>query len=432
MEKQQNKQKEGFHNIRKQQRKKKCGKWSKIRKRIRKILIFGKGTGRLPPKCTKKYYKKCITRRNDKKVLHFNGVWNIVKIRKRLSNVSVKNGGLMVSLKTIAEKCGVSTATVSKALNDQKDISEETKSRIRKTAEELGYFPNAAARALKTHRSYNIGVLFEEEAGLGLTHEYFSEVLNGLKVQAEALGYDITFINTCFENRRMSYYEHCRYRNLEGVAIVCADFNDPNVMELMSKNLPVVTIDYVHHNCTAVSSNNIQGMEDLVKYIYEQGHRKIAYIHGQEASYVTKDRLASFYRTADQLGLKIPEEYIRRGVYLETKDAARETRELLKLPDPPTCILYPDDTALIGGRNVIIEMGLKIPRDISVAGYDGTRISQLLHPKLTTIHQNSDLIGREAARRLIGTIEKPKTTLVERVVIEGDLISGQSVGRIIP
>ena len=106
----------------------------------------------------------------------------------------------MVSLKTIAEKCGVSTATVSKALNDQKDISEETKSRIRTVAEQLGYFPNAAARSLKTNHSYNLGVLFEEEAGRGLQHEYFSGVLNGLKVQAEKQGYDITFINTCFEN----------------------------------------------------------------------------------------------------------------------------------------------------------------------------------------------------------------------------------------
>ena len=85
----------------------------------------------------------------------------------------------MVSLKTIAEKCGVSTATVSKALNDQKDIGEETKNRIKQTAEAMGYFPNAAARSLKTKRSYNIGVLFEEEAGSGLTHEYFSGVLNG-------------------------------------------------------------------------------------------------------------------------------------------------------------------------------------------------------------------------------------------------------------
>ena len=338
----------------------------------------------------------------------------------------------MVSLKTIAERCGVSTATVSKALNDHKDISEATRKRVRQVADELGYFPNAAARALKTNRSYNIGVLFEEEAGRGLTHEYFSGVLNGLKKQAEKLGYDITFINTCFENRKMSYYDHCRYRNFEGVAIVCADFNEPDVVELMNSELPVVTIDYVHHNCTAVTSNNIQGIEELVKYIYSQGHRKIAYIHGQEGSTVTRERLASFYRAVDELGLELPENYIRTANYLEIQGAAEQTKELLNLPNPPSCIIYPDDTSLIGGRNVIIKRGMKIPQDISVAGYDGTMMSQLLYPKLTTISQNTELIGEEAAKRLIGTIEKPKTTLVERVVIEGSLIPRQSVGVIQP
>ncbi|MBO5070734.1 MAG: LacI family DNA-binding transcriptional regulator [Roseburia sp.] len=336
----------------------------------------------------------------------------------------------MVSLKTIAKTCGVSTATVSKALNDQRDIGEETRNRIKKTAEELGYFPNAAARALKTNRSYNIGVLFEEEAGSGLTHEYFSGVLNGLKVQAESQGYDITFINTCFGNRKISYYEHCRYRNFAGVAIVCAnDFNDPEVQKLMNSDLPVVTIDYVHHNCTAVCSNNIQGMEELVKYIYRQGHRKIAYIHGQSSSYVTKDRLASFYRTMEELGLTVPDEYVRPGAYLQTKEAARETENLLQLREAPTCIIYPDDTALIGGRNVIIEKGFRIPENISVAGYDGTRISQLLHPKFTTIRQDTERIGSEAAKRLIDTIENPRTAFVERVVIDGILVPGQSVGK---
>lgn len=338
----------------------------------------------------------------------------------------------MVSMKDVAVECGVSIATVSKALNDHSDISEETRRKVKEAANRLGYYPNSAARALKTNRSYNIGVLFEEEAGRGLTHEYFSGVLNGLKIQAEKLGYDITFINTCFENRKMSYYEHCRYRNFEGVVIVCANFDDPDVIELMNSEIPVVTIDYVHHNCTAVTSNNIQGMEDLVKYIYSQGHRKIAYIHGQEGSSVTRDRLASFYRTIDELGLEIPDTYVRSADYLETKGSAKQTKELLNLEDPPTCIIYPDDTSLIGGRNVIIEMGLRIPRDISVAGYDGTMISQLLYPKLTTIRQNTEIIGSEAAIRLVGTIEKPRTTLVERVVIEGSLVPGQSVGAIQP
>jgi LacI family transcriptional regulator len=128
--------------------------------------------------------------------------------------------------------------------------------------------------------------------------------------------------------------------------------------------------------------------------------------------------------------LEIPDGYIREAAYLEIKGAAKQTKELLNLSDPPTCILYPDDTSLIGGKNVIAEMGLKIPDDISVAGYDGTRVSQLVHPEITTILQDTDIIGREAARRLIDTIEKPKTTLVERVVIEGTLIRGKSVGKI--
>ena len=119
----------------------------------------------------------------------------IVKIRKRLSNqFEMRND--MVSLKDIAQRCGVSTATVSKALHDQKDIGAETKNRIKKIAKEMGYFPNAAARVLKTKESNNIGVLYFDEAAMGLTHEYFAGVLNGIKAQAEMLGYDITFINT--------------------------------------------------------------------------------------------------------------------------------------------------------------------------------------------------------------------------------------------
>jgi LacI family transcriptional regulator len=336
----------------------------------------------------------------------------------------------MISLKTIAEKCNVSVATVSKALNDHNDIGEETKIRIKKTADELGYFPNAAARALKTNRTYNIGVLFEEEAGCGLTHEYFSVVLNGLKVEAERNGYDITFVSSSFENNKLSYYEHCKYRNLDGIAIVCADYKNKQVHELMEGSIPVVTIDYVHHNCTAVCSNNIQGIEDLVRHIYSKGHRKIAYIHGQSDAYVTKERLASFYRTMESLGLEVPDEYIETADYIEITKSAACTKKLLGLQNPPTCILYPDDTALLGGMNVIKQMELQIPNDISIAGYDGSRMSQLLYPSITTIKQDAERIGVEAAKRLIGNIEKPKIALVERVIIEGMLLQGQSVANL--
>lgn len=336
----------------------------------------------------------------------------------------------MVSLKDIAAICEVSTATVSKALRNQNDISEETRERVKQVADQLGYFPNAAARALKTNESKNLGVLYEEDAGRGLTHEYFSGVLQGFKKQAEKLGYDITFINTNRGSHGMSYLEHCRYRNFEGVVVVCADYSDPEVLGLLNSDFPTVTIDFIHHNCTAVNSNNVQGMRDLIEYVIEMGHRRIAYIHGQTYSAVTKERIAAYYQAMEEHNIPVSDEYVKEGLYLEPEAAERCTRELLRQKNPPSCILFPDDTALIGGLNAIRSMGLRIPEDISVAGYDGSRYSQMLYPKITTIQQNTNGIGKEAANRLIGIIEKPKTALMERVVVEGTLIKGQSVGRI--
>ena len=101
----------------------------------------------------------------------------------------------MASIKDIAKACGVSVATVSKALNGHNDISQATKEKVREAARQIGYMPNSAARALKTNRTYNLGVLFVDEAQSGLTHEFFAAVLDSFKRHAEGRGYDITFIN---------------------------------------------------------------------------------------------------------------------------------------------------------------------------------------------------------------------------------------------
>ena len=174
----------------------------------------------------------------------------------------------MASLKDISKICGVSVATVSKALNDHKDIGEETKANIRRVAKEMGYSPNLSARALKTNRTYGIGVLFADEARSGLTHDYFSSVLDSFKRTAEKSGYDITFINSC-KNRpdRMSYLEHSRYRGFDGVVLACIDFGDPEVIELVQSSIPVVTIDYLFNNRIAIMSDNVAGMKELLEYI---------------------------------------------------------------------------------------------------------------------------------------------------------------------
>ena len=335
----------------------------------------------------------------------------------------------MVSMKDISIKCGVSVATVSKALNGQSDIGKQTALHIRKVAKELGYLPNAAARTLKTNRTNNLGVLFVDEMQSGLMHEYFSSLLNSFKAEAEAKGYDITFISNNIGQSKMSYLEHCRYRTCDGVVIACADFNDPYVVELVQSEIPVVTVDHVFNEKTAILSNNVRGMKELVTYIVEQGHTKIAFIHGEDTS-VTQKRIAVFYRICQENGITVPEAYVRKALYHNPASSAEATRQLLSLEERPTCIIYPDDFSYMGGRNVLDEYGLRIPEDISVAGFDGILLSQIIQPVLTTVRQDTISIGREAATRLIDSIENPKTAVAEQIVIDVQLLPGKSVKEI--
>ena len=200
----------------------------------------------------------------------------------------------MASIKDIAKACGVSVATVSKALNGHNDISQATKEKVRETARQIGYMPNSAARALKTNRTYNLGVLFVDEAQSGLTHEFFAAVLDSFKRHAEGRGYDITFINHNIGHGHSSYLEHCRYRGVDGVIAACIKFDDPEVIELAYSNLPIVTVDHVFNNRAAVLSDNTDGIHKLVDQLAALGHERIAYIHGENHSAVTQKRLVGF------------------------------------------------------------------------------------------------------------------------------------------
>ena len=172
----------------------------------------------------------------------------------------------MVTIKMIAKECGFSIATVSKALNGAPDISAETKETIRKVASQMGYTPNSAARMLKTSRSYNFGVLFEDQANKGLTHSFFSHILNSFKHRAEELGYDISFISDHMGGQEISYVDHACYRNCDGVVIASVDYTEHAVVDLANSGIPVVTIDCVFENCGSVLSDNVGGMTELVKY----------------------------------------------------------------------------------------------------------------------------------------------------------------------
>lgn len=333
----------------------------------------------------------------------------------------------MVSIKDIASVCGVSIATVSKALNDHKDVSEATKALIRETAKKMGYLPNSQARALKTNRTYNLGVLFAERAQSGLTHSYFAAVLNSFKNEAEANGYDITFISHKIGQSSLTFYEHCISRNVDGVMVANVDdYTDLGISELLESSVPTVTLDHVSEKNPAVISDNYQGMQCLVEHIYEKGHRKIAYICGDEST-VTLERKKSYKDALARLNIDFRSDYLLQGKYHDPKTTEELAKMLVKMSDPPTCIILPDDFSAIGAYNAFEKLGMSVPDDISIVGFDGITLSQVLNPKLTTFRQDTEKLGAEAARQLISLIKKENTGNGSPVVVTGFLLEGMSV-----
>ena len=332
----------------------------------------------------------------------------------------------MVKIKDIAEKCGLSIASVSKALHGNSDLNPKTAEYVRTVAKEMGYVPNSSAQLLKTNKSFNIGVLFIDETSSGLEHEYFAAILNAIKDEAEGFGYDITFISHHFRKNYLTFYEHAKYRNVDGVIIASVNFKDPEVVRLVESEIPTVTIDYDFNDKSSVVSDNVQGEKDIVDYLVKMGHKKIAFIKGDDTS-VTQKREKSFYRACEDNGIEVKEEYIKEGRYHLPKVSGAITRELLALEDKPTVIIYPDDYSLLGGITEIERHGLKIPDDISIVGYDGIKLSRLLRPIITTYVQNSVEIGRQSVKKLVEIIENPKISLSERIVVKGCLQEGQTV-----
>ena len=271
----------------------------------------------------------------------------------------------MVRLKDIAEVCGVSVATVSRALNGLTNENRERTAFICQTARDMGYYPNAAARTLKTSRSNNLGILYEDR----MNHEYFSSLFDELRREADAHGYDLTFLGQGGFSES-NYYEHARQRNLDGVIVVQADYDAAGIIRLATSSIPTVIIDHTYDGCDCVTSDNRSSMDQIVRHVYARGHRRISFIQGEKGA-VSRERLAGFYKACAELGIRVPVEYVREGHFHDPAGCTAFIRELLQMDEKPTCVLCPDDYSCLGALWLLESQGLRVPADISLVGYDG-------------------------------------------------------------
>ncbi|MCR5595902.1 MAG: substrate-binding domain-containing protein [Lachnospiraceae bacterium] len=277
-----------------------------------------------------------------------------------------------------------------------------------------------------------IGILFSDILGAGLTHDLFSRILNEFKNYCEQEGYILFFLNS--HPRYLvehTFMDQVKAEGCDGIFIPNVNYEMPEVQAMFKSGIPIVTCDYKSEGAISIVSDNVNGVKDLVNYVCnEKNHKKIAYISGDPESEVSKVRLKTFTVACEENGVHVRSEYIRQSRYRDIRDVTRKTEELLNLPDPPTCIFFPDDYAAIGGINVIHNRGLEVPKDISYCGYDGVNLVGLWDPQLATVAQDTEVMGVTAARELIRLIENGEVGDGSEIVIPTKLQVGHTVRQV--
>ena len=320
--------------------------------------------------------------------------------------------GRRTTIKDIAERAGVSKGAVSYALNGRPGVSEETRDRILAIAEELGWYPNRAARALSASRADACGLILARPA----SHDRARAVLHGVHRRRRGVPF-----SPCDRPhdpaRRLGRGGDRGYRRwfgehrVDGVFIFDIVHNDPRAEALSSIGLPAVVIGgpLEGHPLPAVWHDEASVVVEAVQYLAALGHRKIARIAGISEFVHTEERTRAFRDCVRELGLDA--EVVSTDYTPES--GTRATRRLLSAPKPPTAIIFDSDLLAVTGLGVAQQMGFSVPDDLSLIGWDDSLISRVVHPPLTAITRDIGGYGATAAAHLLQVIEGETSADIE-------------------
>lgn len=335
----------------------------------------------------------------------------------------------MVTIYDIAKKCGVSPSTVSKVINNYHTIPDDTRKLVLKTMQEMNYIPNAQAKFLSKGSSNNVGIL----AYLGMDispfkHTLYTDILDSFQTEMNNNKYDLLFVSRIAGGQDASFYKNCVSRNVDGV-LLFGDLDSPEMQEVIKSQIPSIGFDYYGEFMDSVSIDNYEKMRMLTNHLITLGHRKIVYICGEDTSPVTTFRSNGFKQALKEHDIQFKDDMIVKSKYLDIEDVENITFEILQRKDRPSAIMFPDDYSAIQGIQTLKKLGFECPKDISITGFDGITIGQIISPKLTTIKQDTNAIGKALAKQLIKSM-KTKVKTHEHIEIKGSIVIGESTRRI--
>ncbi len=322
----------------------------------------------------------------------------------------------MASLKDVAERSGVSATTVSRVLNNRGYISEQTRSKVYLAIEELDYHPNELARSLLRQRTNIIGVIFP-----AVDHPFFGRLLQAIELTAAKNGFK-TMICVSYQdpNKEIEYLRMLKSNKVDGVIL---SFRTPDVSRYMDVSQPCITIDReISDSIPYVSSDHYQGGYLATKYLYHKGCRRIAHIVGSpELKLLAHRRDDAYIDCCKELGIE-PLLFNSTENDFNSMDYSLTIREMLK-----------DRTidGVFAGSDVVaakiiqeaMRLGIRVPEDLKVVGFDDTLIARFMSPAITTVHQPIEQVGRYAVENLVtqinGGLAPSKTVLPVHIVERG-------------
>lgn len=317
----------------------------------------------------------------------------------------------MVTIRDIAKKAGVSVSTVSRTLNNYNDVSPQTRQKVIQIAHELNYFPNAVAKSLVQKKTHTIGMFFGNKINSGFDHPFFLDVISAVREVVGNAGYDL-LIFTNKNKERATYTTLCRERSVDGVLLLLTGEGKKRteqLIELQESGIPCIAIDIPleGRKCTYVESDNYAGAKMAMQHLLTLGHRKIAFIGGDEISKTSFDRLRGYQDALMESRIGFDPSLVRLG-YFSREKARQAAAELIAAHPRITAFFAASDVMACGVVEAMNQHHLQVPADVSVVGFDDSKEAEHCRPPLTTVRQQKYELGREAARLLLAILEKPE------------------------
>jgi DNA-binding LacI/PurR family transcriptional regulator len=320
--------------------------------------------------------------------------------------------GRRATISDIARLAGVSKGAVSYALNGRPGVSAETRDRIRTIADELGWYPNRAARSLSAARADACGLLLARPARTLALEPFFMEFIAGVEseLSSRSIALMVQLVRTV-EDEIAVYRRWWGERRVDGVLVVDLRVGDPRLEAITELGLPAVVVGGPVEKgvLPAVWHDEASAVVEAVRYLAALGHTRVAHVAGVPDFVHTVRRGDAFEEAARELGL--------RGETVVTdytpEHGGRATRKLLSSPEPPTAIVFDSDLLAVTGLGVARQMGFSVPDDVSIVSWDDSLISQVVHPPLTAVTRDIEAYGIAATRHLLDVVEGRESGDVE-------------------